>query len=124
MFIVKFSPTALNFDFVLLIHFLGHPVCINRLISLRNSPISGCQYMQLCKIISTLANDTSVEQNINTIHPAALLVGPSICCGIFGIGVREHFLQRFGFCGADFSGILCSTVELPILLFSETDGKY
>ena len=28
MFMVKFSPTALNFgyDFVLLVHFLGHPV--------------------------------------------------------------------------------------------------
>ena len=32
MFMVKFSPTALNFDydFVLLVHFLGHPVCIHK----------------------------------------------------------------------------------------------
>ena len=32
MFMVKFSSTALNFDydFVLLVHFLGHPVCIHK----------------------------------------------------------------------------------------------
>ena len=32
MFMVKFSATALNFDydFVLLVHFLGHPVCIHK----------------------------------------------------------------------------------------------
>ena len=29
IFMIKFSPTALNFgyDFVLFLHFLGHPVC-------------------------------------------------------------------------------------------------
>ena len=32
MFMVKFSPTALNFgyDFVLLVYFLGHPVYITK----------------------------------------------------------------------------------------------
>ena len=32
MSMVKFSPIALNFghDFVLLVHFLGHPVCIHK----------------------------------------------------------------------------------------------
>ena len=32
IFMVKFSPTTLNFDydFVLSVHFLGHPVCIHK----------------------------------------------------------------------------------------------
>ena len=47
MVMVKFSPTALNFgyDFVLIVYFLGHPVCI-RIMNFCNSLtiLAGCNF--------------------------------------------------------------------------------
>ena len=66
MFMVKFSPTALNFgyDFVVLVHFLGHPVvshCISLMVFCLFSNKNFSHYRKYLQQMGAFLNTTEVS---------------------------------------------------------------